>query len=41
MTASELTRSYPKVIGKIVLYDVVMLSEFTELKSSKLKRMTM
>ncbi len=41
VTATERTRSDPKVISKDVLYDVVMLSEFIELKSSKVKRMTM
>ncbi len=41
MVVAERTRSDPKVIGKDFLYDVIMLSEFIELKSSKVKRMTM
>ncbi len=41
VTETKFTRRDPKVIGKNVLYGVVMLSEFTELKKSKVKRMTM
>ncbi len=41
VAATERTRSDPKVIVQDVLYDIIMLSQFTELNGLKVKRKTM